>query len=283
MSLSLLDLATCNSKLNKQEETNAYFNDAINAQNKMDQPTDEVLCKIYGGLANMAFDQKNYSKAIFNYRKALSLEKVSDDQKYALYINMANVLNLKGDFDESVEWLKKAKELEKIADVDNDHLLIRLNIEGEHYLLQNQYSKAIELLNQAINVANKEVYNDYFINTLDLMSTSQRAVVNKNGKIEINDIFRLEDLRRQQEKLKSQIIDQLNYKSLQVLLDTEIQNYHKEVKQSEIERERSTIIKIASSCIAIFFFTLLGITVYIKSKNAAYACKIRRVNDLLNE
>ncbi|MBL3659112.1 hypothetical protein, partial [Fulvivirga sediminis] len=88
----------------------------------------------------------------------------------------------------------------------------------------------------------------------------------ESAKLSINDIFRIEDIRRQQEKLKAEVIDQLDYKKLQVLLDTEIQNHYKDVKQSEIDKERSTIIKIASACIAIFFFTMLGTTLYIRSK-----------------
>ncbi|MBL3658398.1 tetratricopeptide repeat protein [Fulvivirga sediminis] len=280
LSLVCSNIATCNNKLNKEEEANSYFKKAIDAQSKMDEPSGIILSKIYRELANMSHDLENYTQSISYYEKALSFPGITTDQEHLLFVNTANALNLKGDFEESENWLKKAKQLENR--VDNNHKLLRLNVEGELYQLQKQHSKAIAIFNEAVNATNKEVYNEYLINTLDLISKSQRAMAKESAKLSINDIFRIEDIRRHQEKLKAEVIDQLDYKKLQVLLDTEIQNHYKDVKQSEIDKERSTIIKIASACIAIFFFTMLGTTLYIRSKKVTYENKIRRVNDLLN-
>ncbi|UII27591.1 tetratricopeptide repeat protein [Fulvivirga maritima] len=282
LSMALSNIAGCMFKLNKLDKSNFFYLQAIDAYHKSGVKSESTISDLYKDLGNVEFEKSNYDKAVQHYKKALSFTNISDDLRHSIYINIANALNYKGSFNEAINWLKKAEDLSKILSLNIDRQIKSILIKGEHYQLQNEQKKALTTFEEALSLADIEVFNENIINTLDLISKSQRALASQNAKVEINDIFRIEDLRKQQEALKSQIVDQLDYKRLQVILDTEIQNHYKEVKQSEIDKERSTIIKIASACIAIFFFTLLGTTLYIRSKKVIYETKVKKVNDLLN-
>ncbi|MBL3657673.1 tetratricopeptide repeat protein [Fulvivirga sediminis] len=282
LSLALANIASCYYGKADFDNAEMFYQKAIVIQEESSNETDYKQSNYYQKLGNVYFEQNNYEKALSHYRKALSFTDLTNEFKYSIYLNIANTLNYSFDFANSEKWIDKAAQLESEIRIINAQHINSLNIQGEHYQLKGNHEKALEIFEKAITIADKDVFNEYLINTLDLISKSQRAMAKESAKLSINDIFRIEDIRRQQEKLKAEVIDQLDYKKLQVLLDTEIQNHYKDVKQSEIDKERSTIIKIASACIAIFFFTMLGTTLYIRSKKVTYENKIRRVNDLLN-
>ncbi|UII26828.1 tetratricopeptide repeat protein [Fulvivirga maritima] len=282
LSRTLANMGTCYLRDGQRSEALKFFNNGINTVKKS-QGDNEELTFFYSKVGNVYFAQKEYDKALNSYTEALSVKDVSDLQKHSIYINIANALNLKGDFTKSEDWLSKAHVLERNLSIDDTRLIQRLNIEGEFYQLQGKHQEAVKVFNQAIEVADKGVINEYFANTLDLISKSQRALADKNGKVAFDDVFRVEDLRKQQSALKEELAGQLDFKKLQVLLDKEIEIHYREVKQAKIDSERSTIIKTASACIAVFIMVLLGTTIYMRRKKLIYEGRIQKVRDLFNE
>ncbi|MBL3659015.1 tetratricopeptide repeat protein [Fulvivirga sediminis] len=198
-------------------------------------------------------------------------------------MNIANIYNAKAEFDQTRKWLDKAHDLASKISLGETSSILSLNIEGELYQLQGEHHKAIDIFNIAIDLADKEVINESLMQSLSLISKSQRALASKGSEIDIKDIFKIEDLRNKQDDLRSKLVNKLDYKSLQVLLDKEIEIHYRDIKQAEIDKERSTIIKWASAIILLFILVLIGTAIYLKSEKTTYETKVRKVRDLLNE
>ncbi|UII25752.1 tetratricopeptide repeat protein [Fulvivirga maritima] len=261
------NIAGCYYKKDNWQEAENYYQKAIVSQNKSSKNQDEKISELYKKLGNVEYLKQNYGKALSNYEKALSFNDISDNQKHAVYINIANSLNFKGDFKNSEKWLVKAHKIEKNTPLEIEHKIKTLNIESELYQLQGQHGKALNLLNQAVSIANKDSYNEVFIITLDLISKSQRELA-VSSQVDVNDIFRIEDLKKQQEQLKTEVIEQLDYKKLQVLLDTEIQNHYRDVKQSRINSQHDIFLKVSGLIVTavLLVFSFLLIFIYQRKK-----------------
>ncbi|UII27664.1 tetratricopeptide repeat protein [Fulvivirga maritima] len=277
------NIATSKYKLEEWNEATAYYNESINSLSKSGKEYGEELSNLCNKLGNVAYNKQDYDKAVEYSEKALAMSNVSDRQKHLIYLNIANIYNAKGEFNQTRKWLDKAHELASQISLDEANSILSLNIEGELYQLQGEHAEAIRTFNRAIAQADKEVINESLIQSLNLISKSQRALVSKGGRVNINEIFKVEDLRKKQDDLRVKLVDQLDYKRLQVLLDKEIEIHYRDIKQAEIDRERATIINWASALILLFILLLIGTAIYLKVEKVNYETKVKKVRDLLNE
>ncbi|MBL6446370.1 hypothetical protein JMN32_08630, partial [Fulvivirga sp. 29W222] len=107
---------------------------------------------------------------------------------------------------------------------------------------------------------------EYLDNTLDLLSKSQRALAANNVSLNIEDVFRVNDIRQRQQTLKESFIKDLQYNQLQILLDKEVESYHREVKQAKLDSERITIFKSVGIAIVCLVIALIGTVVESRRK-----------------
>ncbi|MBL3656926.1 tetratricopeptide repeat protein [Fulvivirga sediminis] len=283
LSLVHSNIAVCYTKTNEYEAARASVDEARQAIEHLNKVDVNELSYLDIQKGDINYYDEKYDEAINNYIQSISYQGISNDQKLLTYYNLINAYMYKKDFKNAKNYLSKAKELKSSLELGVYMLVKTGNIEGEFYQLQGNHEKALEILNNVVAIADENIINSYYSNTLELISKSQRALANQSGKVSIDDIFKIEDLRRNQEQLKSKMADQLDFKKLQVLLDTQIQKYYRDIKQAKIDQERSTIIKIASACIAVFILTLLGTTLYIRNKKVVYETQVKKVRALFNE
>ena len=281
LSLAYSNMSTCFTKKAEWHMAKDYLMRSIAAAERT--ASSEQQAYLFNKLGNISYFEKEYDQAIENYRKALAFSEISSEQKYKTYDNLANAYMYKGDFNEASNWISKGKKLQGEITLSQKSTIESRNIEGEFYQLQGNHKRAIQVFNQAIELADKEVINEYFVNTLDLISKSQRALVSENARVDHQDIFRVEDLRKHQEELKAELADQLDFKKLQVVLDKEVEAHHREVKQAKLEAERMTVLKFAGSSIAFVMLSLIGVTLFINRKKQNYESKFQKIKALFEE
>ncbi|MBL6447697.1 tetratricopeptide repeat protein [Fulvivirga sp. 29W222] len=258
LSVAYSNVATCYSKENDYVTSSEYLNRAIDATNKT-TPTDVgMLAYLFNKKGNIHYFEKDYELAISNYEKALAYTGISNHLKSTLFDNLANAYMYLARYGEAEYWIKKGNEIENIITLDISSKIQSYNIEGELYQLQGHHEKAVKMFEKAINEADETAFNEYLDNTLDLLSKSQRALAANNVRLNIQDVFRINDIRQRQQTLKESFIKDLHYNQLQILLDKEVESYHSEVKQAKLDSERITIFKSVGIAIACLLIALIG-------------------------
>lgn len=238
-------LAICHSNLEDYAKASEYLNKALELQHQVDNTDMKSFVHIFNELGNSSYNSGDYDNAIEYYKKALSYAETLNNLKFDVFHNLANTYMHKGAgyFDEANYWLAKGQGYQETDGIDNLNLVQYYNINGEFYQLQGKHKKAVEVLNQAIAVADKEVINEPLVNTLELLSKSQRALTAGNIKVDYADIYRVEDLKAQQLALKTRFASDLDYESLQIALNKEIERFNGKVLKASMENRQWLIMQ----------------------------------------
>ncbi|MBL3657529.1 tetratricopeptide repeat protein [Fulvivirga sediminis] len=285
LSVAKSNLGICYLKLKELDIASSSFQEALTIQKDIDPSNSKRLAYLHNKIGEVHFKKGNYEKAVNQYEEALSLD-ITNDIKSNLYNNIGESLMHSGNLKLAQNWIEKSLQLENASPSDPQILVMRSNIQAELYQLQNKHSEALVILNEAIRIASKDTYNDVLLTSLDLISQSQRALALSNSSVEVKDIFRIEDLRKQQEQLKSEVVEQLDYNKLQVLLDMEIKNHYKEVKQSRINSQIAVYLKISGLAIAAILLILCCLLIFTYQKKKKYKQDhfiVQKIKNVLNE
>ncbi|GAA0193507.1 hypothetical protein GCM10009122_56450 [Fulvivirga kasyanovii] len=252
-------LAICHSNLEDFTRAAEYLNKALELQQQVDNTNLKSFAHIFNELGNSSYNSNDYDDAIKYYKKALSYAETLNDLKFDVFHNLANTYMHKGAgyFDEANNWLTKGQGYQETDGIDNLNLVQYYNINGEFYQLQGKHKKAVEAFNQAIAVADKEVINEPLVNTLELLSRSQRALTADNIKVDYADIYRVEDLKAQQLALKTRFASDLDYESLQIALNKEVERFNNTVLKASMENQQWLILQWTGIIIIVLLVALV--------------------------
>lgn len=119
------------------------------------------LAAVYQNMGVMHYYQKDFDRALENYRKALALREQTGEMSYVaqLYNNIGSVLRRKKEYDSAIVYYKKALEIKKGLD-DKQSLASSLINISVAYQYKNDFAAAIEYGNQAAALC-RETGNDY--------------------------------------------------------------------------------------------------------------------------
>ena len=264
--IALLNLGLCHSKKKDPDflTSRKLYEQAINLQVEVDPFDYRQLNQAYNLLGWLFFDEKDYRTAISHYKTSVqhasSVNNGSDLLANA-YHNLAEAyMNLGDDFyDEANEWIEKADGLTDADSHNADFMVRRLNIAGELKQRQGNHTEALSLFEQAIEMADKDNYNDPLKNTLNLISKSHMAIVRKGGKIDYEKIFAIEELEERQERLRVKFNDSLDKQALKEALKKEVDAYYTEVRQAKIDSDNWVIIKSVATLFLILLVALVAL------------------------
>ncbi len=260
------NLAFCNSKKGNPnfELAQTLYEEAIELQLEFDPNNNYQLVQLYNQLGGLNFKKGNFEEAIVKYKEAVEfanrLQK-ANEQKSNLYHNIAESYMYMGNSFYSLanDWITQAVSLSNSETPDVLLNQRRLNIAGELQQRQGNHAKAISLFEQAIDMADKNNYNEPLKNTLNLISQSQQAVVRKGGKIAYEQIFAIEELEDRQEELRIKFDDSLDKQALKEALKKEVDAYHAKVKQARIDSDNWVIIKSVGAFFLILLVALVAL------------------------
>ena len=270
------NLSVCNSKLGNYQEARLYLDKSLKTQIDFDAQNIERLAYLYNENGRLYHLEEDYNSAVEMYKTALDLGEISSQLKFSLYYNLANsTMYLGADlFNNAQGWIDKADGMQiDLSVYDESYVLKTYNIQGELYQLRGNHAEALEVFNKAINYADKDAFNDDLLTTLELATKSQKALTDSNINIEYDKIFRISDLRSKQLALKEEFYENADYKSLQVLLDKEVEAYETQVKHAQMDDKYWAIIKF------LIAMTLTVLVVFVISVLAAK--RARRKHDNL--
>ncbi|MBL3655177.1 tetratricopeptide repeat protein [Fulvivirga sediminis] len=257
---------------NKQWElARKHINSAIDKQLSFDKKDSQMLVWLYTVAGNLEYYEGAFDKAVDNYKKAFSLEGISDDAKAGLYFNMANAFQNDQNFAEAEKWLMEGKELQEAILMREESILKHYNIEGEFYQLQGQHDKAIKVLNEAIHYATKVCANKDVTNSLQLLSKSQMAILPDSLRISVEAYQRVEEECRQQ---------------LNLLLEKEIDDFVKEEKRERKAQKQEAFVDQLGTSVGVLILVLIGISITLNRKRLVYKrdhYKLNKIRRVLND
>ncbi|WP_185155929.1 tetratricopeptide repeat protein [Fulvivirga kasyanovii] len=258
-SVAVTNLAICNSKTQQYTEAKENIRLAVALQLQFDSNDVNRLAHVYNEAGNIFYNASQYNQAIEHYNKALAFNPNYEQMQVILYDNLANTYLTKGNYDKATKFLSKGRGIS----IDNKTAVERYNIEGTLYQQQDKHLKAIEIFEQAINMADKEIINEPLNNTLELLSKSYRIMTDNGAKVAYEDIYRIADLKEQQQELKDSFYNGMNAKALQAALSKEVEAHNNRKLQASMEAQQWVMFRYA---IAILVGLLMLLWVMTKQK-----------------
>ncbi len=116
---------------------------------------------VYQNIGVMYYYQKDFEKALENYRKALALRRLTRENNYMaqLYNNMGSVMRRRKEYDSAITFYSSALQIKRLLNDKQSLATSLLNI-SVAYQYKNEFNRAIENVNAAIALC-KETGNDY--------------------------------------------------------------------------------------------------------------------------
>ncbi|GAA0891916.1 hypothetical protein GCM10009122_15950 [Fulvivirga kasyanovii] len=266
-SIAYTNLAICNSKTGRYAEAKENIKLAIAQQLQFDSNDANRLAHVYNEAGNIYYHANQYDQAIEYYNEALAFNPSHEQMLVILYDNLANTYLTKGNYDKATKFLLKGTGIT----IDTKTAVERYNIEGTLYQLQGNHQKAVEVFNEAIALANKDIINEPLNNTLDLLSQSYRALTDNGAKVAYDDIYRIADLKKQQQELKDSFYDGMNAKALQAALNQEVEAHNNRKLQASMVDRQWLIAQGAGAIVAGLLIVIMVVTINTKAtKKKAY-------------
>lgn len=263
------NLAICQYKLKNYPIAFDNISKAIDCQYKVDANDKEFLAYLYNVAGNIKYLNKQYNDALEHYNQAWTLEGVSNEIKADIAHNFVNTYTQKGEayYNKAETWLNQAKIYQaQSANIENQNLVRQYNIEGTFYQSQGNHKKAIEIFENAIDKADKNIINEPLGKTLDLLTASYRA---SETRLDNSSLLSIIEIKDQQYALKESFYNGMNAKALQAALNQEVEKYNFEKKQAGMQQEQASILKFGGLTICLF---LIGFVVFgVHSRQAAIA------------
>ena len=274
------NLAICNTKEGNFTEAAGYLINVIDFQQQLKDNDNEWLAYYYNELARVYYFSRDYNRAIQYYKKALELSK-SNESVYVSHYGIANVYIAQSNDENANNWLEQAISIQTEG-LKNKDIIKGYNVRGELYQLQGNHQKAAEVFEKAITLANKEIINEPLSETLDLLSQSYRALTDNGAKVAYDDIYRIADLKKQQQELKDNFYNGMNAKALQAALNQEVEAHnHRKLQASMVDRQW-LIAQGAGAIVAGLLLVIMIVTINTKATKKK-ACDARKLCAVLEE
>ena len=238
------NLAICYSRTNSYVKAKDYLNEVISLLPK----GHEQIAYYHNELALVHYHSKDYDQSIQLYKKALEYSRTTED-KYVTHYGIANVYISMNDAEKAEEWLRQAPSINS-ENLQERHIVKGHNVHGTLYQLKNNHAKAVEYFEQAINIADKNIVNEPLNNTLDLLSQSYRTLTANGAKVAYDDIYRVADLKEQQQELKDSFYNGMNAKALQAALNKEVEAHNNRKLQASMEAQQWVVFKYGAAIVA---------------------------------
>lgn len=291
LSIAYTNLAICLYETESYISASDNIEKAIISHRKAEVSDNERLAYLYYLLGNIQHLTKDFDGAIDQYNKAWELANISDEIKADIAYNFMNTYaQMEQDKEKSNKWLAEAKKYQMQAqNIENENLVRQYNIEGEFHQLQGNHQKAVEIFNEAIALANKDIINEPLNNTLDLLSQSYRALTDNGAKVAYEDIYQIADLKEQQQELKNNFANGLSQKALQAALNREVEAHNQRKLQASMVDRQWLIAQGAGAIVVGLLMVIMVVTINTKATkkkvyNAQKLCAVlQEKNDALSK
>lgn len=260
--MAYTNLAICHIKINDYPKAIDILETVLSLQTRIDATDNGRLAYYHNELARVYYFANDYIKSIRHYEKALELSK-DTESNYVSHYGIGNVYIAMGNAQKAKHWLDQAPATTK--DFKEGDIIKGLNVYGALYQLQGNHQKAAEVFEKAISLANKDIINEPLSETLDLLSQSYRALTDNGAKVAYDDIYRIADLKKQQQELKDSFYDGMNAKALQAALNQEVEAHNNRKLQASMEAQQWVIFRYGSAIVA-GLLVLLWVTTRQKRK-----------------
>ncbi|MBL6447590.1 tetratricopeptide repeat protein [Fulvivirga sp. 29W222] len=273
LTMANLNLAICSySKTEPNyERADEYFQEALALANELTEERNAYLNWIYNSIGAMHYKRGNYGYAKTFYLKSLDhLEPSADltQKKFIAFFNIGEAAIGADNLTDANKYIEQAIDLLKDGKVDSNSILGARNIEAALFQKKGNYEKATSILENALDIANKEAINPKLKETLKLLSHSYRNLNNSGKAVDASRYDRILALKESQEVFEKELVEKTNFKALQAALSLKIE-LDNQIKEKKAEMDKKSFYINLTLVLAVL---LIAVAIYLSYRvRKAYA------------